>query len=122
MSKLREAKEFDFRVTDITVPSRIQRIDGDDYVPISVPDLLTKVVDKYGDHPALAYQDHQTKSWKFINYKEYKAKVEKFAKVFIKLGLNKYGGVAVLAFNSVEWFVTELAAIHAGLESTNQKH
>lgn len=113
MSKIRETREF--RVTDQTRPTRILRaVDNQDYVPTSVPDLLTKAADKYGEHPALAYQDHATKTWKFISYKDYKAKVEQFAKVFIKLGLKRFGSVAVLAFNSVEWFVTELAAIHAG--------
>jgi long-chain-fatty-acid--CoA ligase ACSBG len=112
MSKIREAR--DFRVTKINQPSRILKSDNDSLEPISVPELLKKAADKYGDHPALAYQDHQTKTWKFINYKDYKAKVDKFAKVFIKLGLQRFQSVAVLAFNSVEWFVTELAAIHAG--------
>lgn len=113
MSRIRETKEF--RVEDPTRPTRILRTEArDDYEPISVPDLLSKVADKYGDHPALAYQDHQTKTWKFVSYKEYKGKVEKFAKVFIKLGLQRFSSVAVLAFNSVEWFVTELAAIQAG--------
>lgn len=112
MSKIRETK--DFRVTDVTKPTRILQTENDQRVPISVPDLLSRAVEKYGDHPALAYQDTETKSWKFVNYKEYKTKVDQFAKVFIKLGLNRFGSVAVLAFNSVEWFVTELAAIHAG--------
>lgn len=113
MSKVRESK--DFRVTDKRKPMRILRaVDNTDYQPISVPDLLQRAVDKYSDHPALAYNDPATKSWKFINYKEYKAKVDQFAKVFIKLGLQRWGSVAVLAFNSVEWFVTELACIHAG--------
>lgn len=112
MSRIRETKEF--RVTDITKPSRVLQIDNADHQPTSVPDLLSKVCEKYGDHPALAYQDHQTKTWTFVSYNEYKETVEKMAKVFIKLGLKRFGSVAVLAFNSVEWFVTELAAIHAG--------
>lgn len=37
-----------------------------------------------------------------------------YPKVFIKLGLQRWDAVGVLAFNSVEWFITELAAIHAG--------
>jgi long-chain-fatty-acid--CoA ligase ACSBG len=36
------------------------------------------------------------------------------AKVFIKLGLERFDAVSVIAFNSPEWFVTELSAIHAG--------
>lgn len=112
MSRVRETKEF--RVTEVDKPTRVLKYDNADHDPISVPDLLSRTVDRYGDHPALAYQDHETKSWKFINYKEYKEKVDQFAKVFIKLGLKRFDSVAVLAFNSVEWFVTELAAIHAG--------
>lgn len=112
MSKIRECR--DFRICEIYKPTRILRAENGEHEPTSVPDLLSRTVEKFGDHPALAYQDHETKSWKFINYIEYKEKVEKFAKVFIKLGLQRFGSVAVLAFNSVEWFVTELAAIHAG--------
>lgn len=110
MSKIRETK--DFRVTKINSPIRVNR-QPSDYDPISVPDLLSKTVEKYGDHPALAYQDAE-KSWQFLSYNLYKQKVEKFAKVFIKLGLQRWGSVGVLAFNSVEWFVSELATIHAG--------
>jgi long-subunit acyl-CoA synthetase (AMP-forming) len=113
MSKVRETK--DFRVTDKRKPMRILRnTDKSDYEPITITEALQKSVDKYSDHPALAYNDPTTKNWKFINYKEYKAKVDQFAKVFIKLGLQRWGSVAVLAFNSVEWFITELACIHAG--------
>lgn len=112
MSKVRETR--DFRVTDLRKPTRVLKIDNVELQPTSVPDLLNKAVENFGENPALAYQDHETKSWKFINYKEYKAKVEQFAKVFIKLGLKRFGSVGVLSFNSVEWFVTELAAIHAG--------
>lgn len=112
MSKTRETR--DFRVCEVTKPTRILRTEHAEHDPVSVPDLLSRAVDKFGDHPALAYQDHETKSWKFLSYKEYKEKVEQFAKVFIKLGLPRFGSVAVLAFNSVEWFVSELAAIHAG--------
>lgn len=114
MSKVRETSEKEFRVTEINKPSRILKFDNADQKPITVTDLLAKTVDRYGDHPALAYQEQETKSWKFYNYKEYKGKVDQFAKVFIKLGLKRFESVGVLAFNSVEWFITELAAIHAG--------
>lgn len=85
-----------------------------EYEAISVIDLMTKVVENYGEHPALAFQDPSTNNFEFISYFEYKKKVTKLAKVFIKLGLQRWDVVGVLAFNSVEWFVTELAAIHAG--------
>jgi long-chain-fatty-acid--CoA ligase ACSBG len=112
MSKIRETTNI--RATEINRPIRILRQpENSDFEPCTVPDLLSKTVEKYGDHPALAYQD-SSKHWQFVSYNDYKAKVDQFAKVFIKLGLKRWGSVGVLAFNSVEWFISELAAIHAG--------
>lgn len=81
--------------------------------PLSVPDLMNRTVRDYPDHPAMMYKNAQ-KVWTPITYKEYQARVHKMAKVFIKLGLEPHHTVSVLAFNSPEWFVSELAAIHAG--------
>lgn len=111
MSYVRATNEF--RVHQIDKPVRIIRSE-DDEEPQTIPDLFNNIVENYGEHPALAYLDPDTKKWKFINYKEYKQRVDKYAKIFIKLGLKRFGAVAVLAFNSVEWFITELATIHAG--------
>ena len=36
------------------------------------------------------------------------------AKAFIDLGLEKYGSVCILGFNSPEWHISNLAAIFAG--------
>lgn len=107
----------EFRVTDPTLPVRIFRNPNDrtaSIEPITVPALMRRTVENHGSHNALMYKDPSTKRWKGITYKEYRDRVEKMAKVFIKLGLERHGAVAVLAFNSVEWFVSELAAIHAG--------
>lgn len=111
MSFIRSTNNF--RVHKINDPVKITRDEGD-FDPQTIPDLFDTIVENYGENPALAYLDHETKKWKFINYREYKQRVDKYAKVFIKLGLKRFGSVAVLAFNSVEWFVTELATIHAG--------
>lgn len=103
----------DFRVHQVNKPVRLLPNEGD-FEPETVPDLFNRIVENYGENPALAYLEQETKKWKFINYKEYKERVDKYAKVFIKLGLKRFGAVGVLAFNSVEWFITELATIHAG--------
>jgi long-chain-fatty-acid--CoA ligase ACSBG len=114
MSKVALLRETeDLHVTDPSKPVKIQRVPND-VAPISVPALMKRTVENYGNNKALMYQDEITKEWTTITYKEYRDRVEKMAKVFIKLGLERYGTVAVLAFNSVEWFVSELAAIHAG--------
>lgn len=111
-----EAKvaELDFRVTDPTKQVKIVRSINDRVEPLTVPALFKRTVENYGKHTALIFRDEITKKWTGFNYKEYRDRVEKMAKVFIKLGLERHGTVAVLAFNSVEWFVSELAAIHAG--------
>jgi long-chain-fatty-acid--CoA ligase ACSBG len=117
MTKKNIRETTDFRVTDPTKPVRILRDSTDrtaSVEPITVPALMKRTADNYGNTAALMYKDVVSKEWKEISYKEYRDRVEKIAKVFIKLGLEKRGTVAVLAFNSVEWFVSELAAIHAG--------
>lgn len=108
---------LDFRVTNKSDRVKIF-MDSKDEVgksePVTIPDMFAKVVEKYPDHPALKQKHSITKDWEVISYRAYKERVEKMAKVFIRLGLERHGTVGILAFNSVEWFVTELAAIHAG--------
>jgi long-chain-fatty-acid--CoA ligase ACSBG len=117
MSKKNVKETTDFRVTDPVKPIRILQDPNDRTAsvdPISIPALMKRTAENYAITPALMFKDEVSKEWTAINYKEYREKVEKMAKVFIKLGLESRGTVAVLAFNSVEWFVSELAAIHAG--------
>jgi long-chain-fatty-acid--CoA ligase ACSBG len=80
---------------------------------ISIPAVMKKTSEKFKNHVALKYKN-DAGEWKGITYGEYYRKVEEMAKVFIKLGLQKYGVVAILASNSVEWLISEMAAIHAG--------
>ncbi|XP_055614440.1 very long-chain-fatty-acid--CoA ligase bubblegum-like, partial [Uranotaenia lowii] len=81
--------------------------------PLSVPELVDRTVRDYPDHPAMMFKNAQ-KMWQTITYREYRDRVHKMAKAFIKLGLEPHHTVSVLAFNSPEWFISELAAIHAG--------
>jgi long-chain-fatty-acid--CoA ligase ACSBG len=124
--KLRESHKT--KITDPTDATRIafEKEGIGAAEPISIPELMNKTVQNYGDHPALNFKNHENK-WETITFKQYKAKVDKMAKVFIKLGLEAHHTVAVLAFNSPEWFVSELAAIHAGgiiagVYTTNSPH
>ncbi|XP_059616364.1 very long-chain-fatty-acid--CoA ligase bubblegum [Phlebotomus argentipes] len=81
--------------------------------PISVPTLLNRAARDYPNHPALVHKNANNVSQK-VTFSEYKANVYKVAKAFIKLGLQPRHSVGILAFNSPEWFYSELAAIHAG--------
>lgn len=117
MSNTSENVASDYHVTDPLKPVKILRDSTDrtsSIEPITVPALMKRTAENYATSTALMYKDEVSKEWKGINYKEYRERVEKMAKIFIKLGLEPRGTVAVLAFNSVEWFVAELAAIHAG--------
>ncbi|CAG9810747.1 unnamed protein product [Chironomus riparius] len=82
--------------------------------PITIPRLFADVVQEFPNYPALVQKNLTTNEWETTTFSEYQQKVERIAKVFIKLGLERHGCVAVLAHNSVEWFVSGLAAIHAG--------
>lgn len=113
---IRESKEF--RVTDPKEPVELLHCFDEDssaaFEPITLPDALSETVKNYPNHNAMMYKDEVTKNWKGITFSEYKNRIEHMAKVFIKLGLQQHGTVAVLGFNCVEWFVSELATIHAG--------
>jgi long-chain-fatty-acid--CoA ligase ACSBG len=114
MSKVKTASNF--QVVDRTEPVKLflDPNDATELKPVTIPDLLRNVTANYANHAALRYKDELTQTWKEISYQVYRNRVEKVAKVFIKLGLERHGSVAILAFNSVEWFISELAAIHAG--------
>lgn len=101
-----------FRVTD---PKDAVKIS--DTAPLklkTIPECFEEIVHSFRDRKALVIQDEVTKQWKSLNYDEYRSQVEKMAKIFIKLGLERHGVVAVFANNSTEWILSELAAIHAG--------
>ncbi|KAF4521073.1 hypothetical protein B566_EDAN012372 [Ephemera danica] len=80
--------------------------------PISVITMLNRTVEKFPKRAALC--EKQNDKWVKISYKEYKEQVRTVAKAFIKLGLERFGTVCILGFNSPEWFISDLAAIHAG--------
>ncbi|XP_030033361.2 long-chain-fatty-acid--CoA ligase ACSBG2 isoform X2 [Manduca sexta] len=81
--------------------------------PISVPGLLNRTVTRYPDATALATKKADGK-WHKITYKQYQERVRIVAKGFLKLGLERFHSVGILGFNSEQWFVADLAAIHAG--------
>ncbi|KAM6960473.1 long-chain-fatty-acid--CoA ligase ACSBG1 [Aplochiton taeniatus] len=69
-------------------------------------------VEKYGDMFALASKKNNL--WEKITFSEYYICCRKAAKSFLKLGLERFHGVAILGFNSPEWFFSAIGAIIAG--------
>ncbi|CAK1540024.1 unnamed protein product [Leptosia nina] len=80
--------------------------------PISVPGYLSRTVARYPDGIALCTK--RNGKWEKTTYKQYQEKVRTMAKAFLKLGLERYHSVCILGFNSEEWYIADLAAIHAG--------
>ncbi|XP_077391045.1 long-chain-fatty-acid--CoA ligase ACSBG2 isoform X2 [Festucalex cinctus] len=80
--------------------------------PLTVHQLFTSAVRRFGKYPAVSWKDGDQK--KSLNYKEYYELCRTAAKSFLKLGLQRYHGVGILGFNSVEWFIADIGAILAG--------
>lgn len=80
--------------------------------PLTINQMFTKTVERFGDYTALSWKEGEQQ--KTMSYKEYYQTCRTAAKSFLKLGLERYNGVGILGFNSVEWFVADIGAILAG--------
>ncbi|XP_075391392.1 long-chain-fatty-acid--CoA ligase ACSBG1 isoform X2 [Tenrec ecaudatus] len=80
--------------------------------PFTVHQMFYQALDKYGKLSALGFK-HQGK-WERISYLQYYLLSRKAAKSFLKLGLERAHGVAILAFNSPEWFYSAVGTVFAG--------
>ncbi|XP_077462947.1 long-chain-fatty-acid--CoA ligase ACSBG2 isoform X2 [Stigmatopora argus] len=80
--------------------------------PLTVNQLFQSTVKHFGQFTALQWKEGEQK--KSLNYKQYYETCRTAAKSFLKLGLERYHGVGILGFNSVEWFIADVGAILAG--------
>uniref|UniRef100_A0A673CQW9 Long-chain-fatty-acid--CoA ligase ACSBG1 n=1 Tax=Sphaeramia orbicularis TaxID=375764 RepID=A0A673CQW9_9TELE len=80
--------------------------------PLTVHQMFKASVEKYGNMFALASKKNN--KWEKITFLEYYQFCRRAAKSFIKLGLERFHGVAILGFNSAEWFFSAVGAIMAG--------
>lgn len=112
-SKMRSASEYSTANRNDAVKIRM----GSDGVaaqePVTLPQVLYRTATNHPDVAALKYKNADN-AWETVTYTQYRENVLKTAKVFIKLGLEPKHTVAILAFNSPEWFYSELGSIHAG--------
>lgn len=112
-SKLRPASSYQTTKREDCVKLRIGTEGVSATEPLTLPHVFYRTAKNYPDAAALKYKNEDNK-WQTITYSQYRENVLKTAKVFIKLGLEPKNTVAILAFNSPEWFYSELGAIHAG--------
>uniref|UniRef100_A0AAQ6AGX4 Long-chain-fatty-acid--CoA ligase ACSBG1 n=1 Tax=Amphiprion ocellaris TaxID=80972 RepID=A0AAQ6AGX4_AMPOC len=98
--------------TDATSSVRLRMEEGCLDEPITVHQMFKASVEKYGHMHALASK--KNKKWEKITFIEYYQFCWTAARSFIKLGLERFHGVAILGFNSAEWFFSAVGAIMAG--------
>ncbi|XP_060742771.1 long-chain-fatty-acid--CoA ligase ACSBG1 isoform X1 [Tachysurus vachellii] len=80
--------------------------------PITVHQMFMTSVQKYGNLFALATK--RKDKWEKITFSEYYQCCRIAAKSFLKLGLERFHTVAILGFNSAEWFFSAVGAVFAG--------
>lgn len=117
MSQARRREATEFRVTDTKAAVKLLDLEEDPvtlFQPMTVIKAFNRTVENFPDRNALMYKEEGSAEWRGVNYREYQKKVLKLAKVFIKLGLERHGSVAIFASNCVEWNLSVLATIHAG--------
>ncbi|XP_026979536.1 LOW QUALITY PROTEIN: long-chain-fatty-acid--CoA ligase ACSBG1 [Sagmatias obliquidens] len=80
--------------------------------PYTVHRMFCEALDKYGDLSALGFK--RQGMWEHISYNQYYLLARKAAKGFLKLGLERAHSVAILGFNSPEWFFSAVGTVFAG--------
>eukprot|EP00161_Ancyromonas_sigmoides_P011097 TRINITY_DN279_c1_g1_i9.p1 TRINITY_DN279_c1_g1~~TRINITY_DN279_c1_g1_i9.p1 ORF type:complete len:820 (-),score=470.30 TRINITY_DN279_c1_g1_i9:204-2639(-) len=82
--------------------------------PLTVMNVFDDAAARYPDKVALREKRDGATTWTELTYKEYHAQVLRMARALVKIGVRAHSGVAILGFNSFEWFIADLAAIYAG--------
>ncbi|CAI5793253.1 long-chain-fatty-acid--CoA ligase ACSBG1 isoform X2 [Podarcis lilfordi] len=80
--------------------------------PITVHQMFQESLEKYGSLNAMVSK--KDGEWEKITFAEYYNYSRKAAKSFLKLGLERFHSVAILGFNSTEWFISAVGAVFAG--------
>ncbi|XP_056409704.1 long-chain-fatty-acid--CoA ligase ACSBG2-like isoform X2 [Hyla sarda] len=80
--------------------------------PVTVPQLFSKAVKKYGQKVALCVR--ASDGWQEMTYSQYELQCRAVARGFLKLGLKQFQSVLILGCNSPEWFMAEIGAVLAG--------
>ncbi|TNF25383.1 MAG: long-chain fatty acid--CoA ligase [Deltaproteobacteria bacterium] len=78
----------------------------------TVMEVFAHAVKAWADQPAL--KQKRNGAWKTWTWKEYDTEMRRAARGFMAIGLEPGQGVAIIGFNSPEWFMADIGAIHAG--------
>lgn len=78
----------------------------------TVMEVFADATRAWGDQPALKVK--RAGAWKAWTWREYDTELRRAARGMMALGLEPGQGVAIIGFNSPEWFMADIGAIHAG--------
>ncbi|MDE3127509.1 MAG: AMP-binding protein [Gemmatimonadota bacterium] len=78
----------------------------------TIPQALDATALACPDIPALRWKEEG--AWQSLTWSAYRRQVRLAARGFMALGLEPGKGVAIVGNNCPEWFVADLAAVHAG--------
>ena len=78
----------------------------------TVLEALDRVVEKWGDLPAL--QNKRNGEWEGLTWKEYSDQAHLAARGLMALGLEAGKGVAIIGYNRPKWFIADIGGILAG--------
>ncbi len=104
-----------YTVTNVNEEVDLRLSESDTILPYTIVQQLKMSADLYGNRDALCYKEANI--WKSYTWSDYYNISRKIANGFIKLGLEPGDGVAILGFNTPEWFLVNMAAIMAGAVS-----
>ncbi|XP_078735490.1 long-chain-fatty-acid--CoA ligase ACSBG2-like isoform X2 [Lampetra fluviatilis] len=86
--------------------------------PLTVHALLERAARRHGERVALAANATDggdgAARWYTLSWERYYRECRHAAKAFLQVGLQRFHGVGILGFNSIEWFVANIGAILAG--------
>ncbi|XP_065205857.1 medium-chain acyl-CoA ligase ACSF2, mitochondrial-like [Planococcus citri] len=81
---------------------------------VTINELFIQCVEKYGDRQAICVHRGSR-----LTYKQVLPQVDEFAAGLLAIGLKKGDMVGIWAQNSLEWYITSLAIMKAGLVTVN---
>ncbi|XP_030048666.1 long-chain-fatty-acid--CoA ligase ACSBG2 isoform X2 [Microcaecilia unicolor] len=111
-SKLAPAESLSTTEKDGAVRLRVEQTGPGSQPPITIHQLFQQTLQRCSNKPALAVK--RDGQWKTITFLQYYQNCRAAAKGFLKLGLERFHGVAILGFNCPEWLFADIGAIMAG--------
>eukprot|EP00478_Filoreta_tenera_P000094 GABV01000094.1.p1 GENE.GABV01000094.1~~GABV01000094.1.p1 ORF type:complete len:250 (+),score=59.87 GABV01000094.1:1-750(+) len=86
--------------------------------PLTMYNLLAKAAETQTDRPALAQPNQAVDDWNFVTFNEYLDQSRQVSKSLMALNVPRFGSIAILGFNSIEWFVALFGSTSIGIKAT----